>query len=625
MAKVKAKPIHLPDLTLSLDEGAGRVAECVWYAGASVPYYPFDQVTFSLEPGACDMSRFESGAAPVLLNHDRFDVRSQVGVISEPRIDGGQAKATLRFTDREDFAGLWQDVKAGIIRNISMGCLPLEIREVVNENTALRLGLVTRWQPYEISLVAVPQDQNARITMNADSEIEVDIIELTHQEATMPNTGVTDAATLEQTRAAAAAAERERVLGIQQRGQRAGVEMALIDQHITSGSTLEAACLAFIDAQAARQQPTIPSPAAARAEVTRDQFDSVQMGLANALDHRVIPGTALDAGRQYHGMTLLQMAACLSQARTGRRIEQAPPALMYEAIQMNQHGTADFPLLLAATANKRLRRAYDEAKPSYLAWTKSGTAKDFKTISSIGLGEFGNVPELPEGATITRATIGESREQWAVISYGMAVSITRQAIINDDLRALNQTIPRLGNAAARTRNAVAYAKLTANGAMSDSVALFHATHANLGTAGVISNTTLTEARKLMRLQKGINTAVTLDIIPRFMLIPVELEVTASSWLNAATSPTQVSEVNFHFNKLQIVSDPQLSLNSATAWYMAADPAQVGTIEVTTLEGYETPRVATQNGWLIEGVDMKILDDFGVGVEDYRGLLKNAGA
>ena len=623
MARTKAKPIHLPDLTLALSsESDARVAECVFYAGASTYYYPFDRITFSLEDGACDLARFQSGSAPVLLNHNKWDVNSQVGVISDPVIENGVAKATLRFTAREDFSGMWQDIRDGIVRNVSMGVQPLEIREVVSEDTSLRLGVVTKWQPYEISLVAVPQDPGAKIAMGVDDEIEVDIIELSKQEAVMPDTGVVDAT---QTNAAVAAAERARVLGIQERGARAGVDMALVNHHIEAGSTLQDACLAFVDAMALKHRDTVPAPAASSAQVVRDEYDTIQMGLSNALDHRVIAGTKLEAGRRFHGMSMLEMAKTLHEARTKKRLDSMPPAMLYDEIQMSQHTTADFPLLLAATANKRLRQAYDEAKPSYLQWVKTGTAKDFKTISSVAMGEFGNIPELPESAVITRATIGESREQWAVVSYGMAVSISRQAIINDDLRAFNQTVPRLGNAAARTRNAVVYAKLVANSNMSDSIALFHASHANLGTGGAISDTTLTEARKLMRLQKGINSAVTLDIIPRYLLIPVELEVVASKWLNTATSPTQVSEVNFHFNKLQIISDPQLSLNSATAWYMAADPAQIDTVEFTTLEGYEQPRVATQNGWLVEGVEMKILDDFGVGIADWRGLLKNAGA
>lgn len=559
------------------------------------------------------------------MNHERFDVRAQIGNISDPRIENGVAKATLRFTNREDFAGMWTDIKDGIISNVSMGCIPMEIREVVDETSALRLGVVTKWQPYEISLVAVPQDQNARIMMSDSEDIEVNIIELTKEAQTMPDTGVVDATTMEQARAASAAAERARVLDIQARGAAAGVEMSLINQHIEAGSSVPDACLAFVDAMARRQRETLPSPAASTARVTRDEYDNVQLGLSNALDHRVIPGTPLEAGRAYHGMSMLQMAVRLHEARTGRRVDQMPPAALYEQIQMSQHAAADFPLLLAATANKRLRRAYDEAKPSYLAWAKKGTAKDFKTISSIQMGEFPNLPELPENAEITRATVGETREQWAVISYGQLFAISRQAIINDDLRAFDAIIPRLGNAAARTRNALVYAKLTANGNMSDSVALFHASHANLGTAGAIGDTTLTEARKLMRLQKGVNASVTLDITPKFLLIPVELENIAEKWIASVTQPTQPSEVNVHYrHKLQIISDPQLSVASATAWYLAADPATIGTVEYTTLEGFDAPRIATQNGWAIEGVEMKVLDDFGVGIEDYRGLVKNAG-
>ena len=90
-----------------------------------------------------------------------------------------------------------------------------------------------------------------------------------------------------------------------------------------------------------------------------------------------------------------------------------------------------------------------------------------------------------------------------MVTFGRLFAITRQAIINDDLSALSDIPARHGEAAARKMGDVAYAVLTANAAMGDSVALFHATHGNLGAAAVVGIAPIAEAIKLMKLQKDL--------------------------------------------------------------------------------------------------------------------------
>ncbi|MHC1741520.1 MAG: hypothetical protein AB9873_00650 [Syntrophobacteraceae bacterium] len=65
----------------------------------------------------------------------------------------------------------------------------------------------------------------------------------------------------------------------------------------------------------------------------------------------------------------------------------------------------------------------------------------------------------------------------------------------------------MGRAANRAVSDDIWGLLTANAAMGDGVAIFHSTHKNLGAQGALSETTLTELRKLMRLQTGMNGAL----------------------------------------------------------------------------------------------------------------------
>jgi hypothetical protein len=65
--------------------------------------------------------------------------------------------------------------------------------------------------------------------------------------------------------------------------------------------------------------------------------------------------------------------------------------------------------------------------------------------------------------------------------------------------------------------------------------------------------------------------------------------------------------------------------SSTAYYLAADPNQVDTVEYAFLEGEEGVKIEQKEGWDIDGVEYKARLDFGAKAIDWRGLAKNAGA
>jgi HK97 family phage major capsid protein/HK97 family phage prohead protease len=102
-----------------------------------------------------------------LLHHHRHD--HPVGTVTAARAtkDGITIKAKFAqivepgpLKDRIDTA--WQEVKAGLIRGLSIGFRPLEY-EILEEKTG---GLrFTSWSWYELSLVTVPAQQDAKISL----------------------------------------------------------------------------------------------------------------------------------------------------------------------------------------------------------------------------------------------------------------------------------------------------------------------------------------------------------------------------------------------------------------------------------------------------------------------------
>jgi hypothetical protein len=65
--------------------------------------------------------------------------------------------------------------------------------------------------------------------------------------------------------------------------------------------------------------------------------------------------------------------------------------------------------------------------------------------------------------------------------------------------------------------------------------------------------------------------------------------------------------------------------SALSWYLAADNAQIDTVEYAFLEGQEGVYLESRQGFDIDGIELKARVDVAAKALDYRGLYKNAGA
>lgn len=133
--------------------------------------------------------------------------------------------------------------------------------------------------------------------------------------------------------------------------------------------------------------------------------------------------------------------------------------------------------------------------------------------------------------------MSDQGETYALLTYGRIVGLTRQAIVNDDLRAFDAMAVGFGASAARLENRTVYAQLTSNPTMADSVALFHASRGNLqtGDGSVLSSTALAAMWAAMRVQTGIQGEV-LNITPRYLIAPAELEQTAYQLTSNAYVP-----------------------------------------------------------------------------------------
>ena len=149
-----------------------RTIELVWSTGAAVRRRdfwtgkPYEEV-LSLEPAHVDLARLNSGA-PLLDAHDAFELAGVLGVVERAWIaredDRLVGRAVVRFSDRDEVEPIWRDVRAGIIRNVSVGYTLNEVRVETPEKVGeVEKRIATRWTPHEISFVTVPADAGAQV------------------------------------------------------------------------------------------------------------------------------------------------------------------------------------------------------------------------------------------------------------------------------------------------------------------------------------------------------------------------------------------------------------------------------------------------------------------------------
>lgn len=322
----------------------------------------------------------------------------------------------------------------------------------------------------------------------------------------------------------------------------------------------------------------------------------------------------------FNSMTLRELArASLTERGVG--------VATYNPMQMIgmafTHSTSDFGNILLDVANKAILLGWEENDETFEKWTKKGQLSDFKTAHRVGLGAFPSLRQVREGAEYKYVTLDDKGETIALATYGELFSITRQAIINDDMNMLTDVPMKFGRAAKATVGDLVYAVLIDNEKMSDKKALFSADHKNMITGGMDVET-ISAGRTAMRQQK--EGERTLNIRPAFMLVPTTLETQAIQVVKSGSvkgADVNANIINPVRDLAEIIAEPRLDDASEKDWYMASRQGS-DTIEVAYLNGIDVPYIDQLEGFTSDGVTTKVRIDAGVAPVDYRGLLKVTG-
>ena len=583
--------------------------------------------------GEVDLERLNS-SAPVLYNHDRSEGANRIGVVERAWLENGRGYAEIRLSRRAEVEGLWQDVRDGILRNVSVAYRINERKLIEEHKDKPDVYRVVRWTPMEISLVDIPADPTVGVGRKLEAEILQPQPQPTQKENPMPEPVKEPQARtepdMETVRGDAMAEGAKRAL--EDEKKRRGDIRALFANHPDHDKVRDA-CLdnpdvdvnearkQLLDAIGKREEPVATGQ---RIEMGQTEVEKFARAAEDAVAFRAGIAGKESEPSEFRGYTLLELARKSLEVRGVRVHGLDKRELVARAFT---HSSSDFPKILENNARKAMLRGYSEAEEVFEQFTRVGNLSDFKTHSRVGLGVFETLDKIPEGGEYKHGTIGERGETIQLATYGKLFAITRQAIINDDLTAFTDIPRKMGRAASRTVGDIVWKVLTGNPTMSDGVTLFHtATHKNLAASGTVINAAnVGAARTAMRKQK--DGAATLNIRPQYLLVPAALEDTARVLMASETDPASTNSrvPNPVRGSLEIIVDARLDEASATAWYLTADPNLFDTIEVGYLDGVAAPFLDQQDGWTVDGVEYKVRIDAAAAPLEYRTMYKNPGA
>jgi hypothetical protein len=278
-------------------------------------------------------------------------------------------------------------------------------------------------------------------------------------------------------------------------------------------------------------------------------------------------------------------------------------------------------------------------------WTPIVTEMDFATLNDarwITLGGVSTLPTVNEGGAYTELTWDDNTETAAFVKKGGYLGITIEAIDKDDTRRLRLAPQAIAQAAWLALSKDISDIFTSNSGvgptLADSIALFNASHSNLGTTA-LSHAAWVTTRRLMRDQTELNSGEALGalVAPKFLLVPNELENTALQIMATEHTPGSAdyntnifAEGDGRMSRLMSARERVIVIDlwtDANNWAAVADPMMYPSIGIGYRYG-RTPEifsVASPTAGLMftnDTMPVKVRYFYATGPTDYRGLYKH---
>lgn len=271
---------------------------------------------------------------------------------------------------------------------------------------------------------------------------------------------------------------------------------------------------------------------------------------------------------------------------------------------------------------------------------RSRPVPDFKVQERFRLVGSGAWQRVGDDGTLKAGLLDDDAYQAQAKTHGQLIKISRDKIVNDDLGILADVGEQMGHSGADLIDRLVFTLI-----LNNTGTFFGAGNSNnlTGAGSALSLDALDDARTLFRKAKaGPGTKAkdkrAINVPPRFILVPPELETladvlyTATETNLAGSTDAEKANANPFKGKFepiahQYLSDTDFNSNaSADTWYLAADPSRVHPIELSFLNGVETPTIRQVDGGAgFLGLCYEGFFDVGASFADPRGMVRAVGS
>jgi len=576
-------------------------------------------------------------ARAVLINHRPDAI---VGSITSVRFDGSSAIVEAKIdpdAKLETGVRVINAVRSGALKGVSIGYgyRADNNSDVTVDYEAKRLT-VRKWRFSEVSLVATPADTSAGVrSLNAPPAPLKGSIPMS--EVPAEKAGAAPAATAPD--AAAIRSEVTKIASLAESHKLRAADYLSLDLPAAQAKMLE-----DIAARDAKANPK--APITSHIEVGEEAHEKIAKRAVGALlwsagfqhtdeklaNHEFSDGTKLadmQRGNTIRGRSISDVirATCESLGvRTGDldRSDLARIALgndvsgVRDAANVSTGFFGSFVFL--NLAKKAVAIGYQMGGKSikYEPLVSRNYVPDYKqfAVGSLGLG---NLSKTVENAAFPELTAQEGVYLDKVSMWGGTLSLSEQAIVSDDTGRFFDQLRQTGVIAKKTIDRRVFQVLLRGISTSDATSTWTDNTTGSSTIVHTTNDTAVAARaNLTKVESALMSKLGLDGNPMgnmasYLVVPSDLGYVAAGLMGVA--PGQQNQTSLRY---QVIATPWLQHSglvgySATSYYLVADPSEATGLVLSTINGFDEPRVEQYDPGAVAAFKWKCYMPFEVGM------------
>lgn len=636
MTKTKIKQYAVREFTIDGVDEATRTANLTCMTDKPCDNW-FVPESCICEKECVDLKRFRNGVMPLLFNHNRDYV---LGQIQDVNFGEGRVRCKAKFDEDEEADKIFKKVKSGSIKGVSIGyrrkhTVRVEAGcEYRGKKYEERTDVTDKWEPYEVSIVSCPADPDCGVGRELkDLEMEIeehkeekemgeDKNKTTATPAPAAGDSSKQAVNTEDAARAAAAAERQRTIGIMTLCRKFNVAPEKVDDYLKDEKcTVDKVRKDILDEMAENQKP-------AKVTVTQDAGDKfIERAVDGlAVHYGVIEEKdAVKGANEYRNGSLRTIAEdCLLAGGdvSERELRHMSSVDLFNRLfsgHTRAMGSEQFASVIDQFSNKTMQQGYKEQPTVFQHLVSRGSNKDFKPTHKYRLG-FDGEPELmpPESGEFKYQEMKDSKISTEIHTYGKAISFTREIFINDDMGSVVKAISMQSGGFRRLQERLFFEMLVSG-------ITYSSDNGNLVLVTKnISTKAYAEMRKLMHKQKDEEEKAYIGVFPAFLVASDDYAMEHEQLLVSLSDPAQnnANVANIMRDKMKLITTPYLE---GKPYYTVAAPKQMAGIEYTVLNNVDRPlsRIVIPQSHL--GIDYQYYMDFGFNKLNDKAFCKNDGS